>query len=694
MKKQILFFLFLSIASVCFSQNQITTYTTYNTGQSIGSNTIADITQNPLTNDIWFTGPNEIFYLNQDTFRQYSFLHNFYQTLELFVDINQDGHICFFYNDSLYVQFQDSINSIAIGSGNSQCNDLICDSQGNVWIASSTGLYRFNGNNIDYFGISDGLGSSGVRTVFEDSQGTIWVGDNNGVADFNGSGFNHYPIQWTTNNKGVSTIGQDSNGTIWVGGLSIAFFNGSSWNILDIATLLGSVSPIQYVNCINVDNQGKLWFGTGADGLFYKDGNAWTHQTESDGLPNNHIKCSYRDHQGKLWFGFNSGGLATLFNGNWSYFSTNNALADNIVYDIHADSESNIWFATYNGISKFDSNWSTYLSHYNSQAAKAIKSDMQGRVCVKADNIYRYFGNVLDTVYTNQETGAIDFISTGLEEYWISNMSGVQRCQGPDYNLLQNWDYFYPSDGLPDIASVAIEKDSSNRIWVGTYGGPAIYNGSGFDPIVIPSDDFGPGILDIRTDLLGNIWFASFNGAAMFDGANWDFYTTTQGLVNNYVEKIEIASDSTIWFSTWGGISVKTDTGFYSLTKMDGLVHDHIHCLEQDYIGNMWVGTHHGVNKIHNAVLADTTGLNTASRSQFYFNIFPNPATSSITIRSNKGMNGLTLEISTITGQLKIAKEVSSNIENIAISELEPGTYIIRLYSKQTSSARKLVVLN
>jgi Two component regulator propeller. len=69
--------------------------------------------------------------------------------------------------------------------GQNYINDLMEDRLGNIWIATSFGLYKYDGQKINSYFCDrynpDGLCNDWVNVVFEDEQGWIWVGTNQGV---------------------------------------------------------------------------------------------------------------------------------------------------------------------------------------------------------------------------------------------------------------------------------------------------------------------------------------------------------------------------------------------------------------------------------------------------------------------------------------------------------------------------------
>ena len=92
--------------------------------------------------------------------------------------------------------------------------DLIEDRNGNLWIATQSGLSCFDGNTFQTFTTKDGLPSNHIHCLFEDRQGHIWLGTDGRVAHYNGQLFQ------TINSPHIGSvlrILEDRNGDFWFG---------------------------------------------------------------------------------------------------------------------------------------------------------------------------------------------------------------------------------------------------------------------------------------------------------------------------------------------------------------------------------------------------------------------------------------------------------------------------------------------
>ena len=102
------------------------------------------------------------------------------------------------------------------GLTDDRVTDLLEDRHGNLWIATLSGLCRFDGSTFQTFTTDDGLPSNRIRCVFEDRQGHLWLGTDRGVTHCDGQLFQ------TINSPHIGPVCQileDRDGTFYFGTL-------------------------------------------------------------------------------------------------------------------------------------------------------------------------------------------------------------------------------------------------------------------------------------------------------------------------------------------------------------------------------------------------------------------------------------------------------------------------------------------
>ena len=95
-------------------------------------------------------------------------------------------------------------------------NDLLLDSNGNLWIATQSGLSCFDGIVFRNFTTEDGLPSNRIHCLFEDSRGHLWLSTDGGVVHCDGQLFQ------TIKSPHIGTVCQileDRDGSFYFGTL-------------------------------------------------------------------------------------------------------------------------------------------------------------------------------------------------------------------------------------------------------------------------------------------------------------------------------------------------------------------------------------------------------------------------------------------------------------------------------------------
>ncbi|KGL63285.1 choice-of-anchor V domain-containing protein [Polaribacter sp. Hel1_85] len=86
---------------------------------------------------------------------------------------------------------------------------------------------------------------------------------------------------------------------------------------------------------------------------------------------------------------------------------------------------------------------------------------------------------------------------------------------------------------------------------------------------------------------------------------------------------------------------------------------------------------------------AQVLGISTAKRLQF--DMYPNPASESISIQLPSGSNKATVQFYDYVGRLALTKNISSANDNINVRDLSSGVYILKVISEDKIGSQKFV---
>jgi len=237
-----------------------------------------------------------------------------------------------------------------IGDGSLQITGISEDKDGNIWIGTSGGIMKYNGEKFQTFTDKDGLPSNNVWQIYEDSKGVLWIGTiRGGVCTYDGKKFVQVAGEKELG-EGWDWIGYitgDRKGNIWFSTIAHGVWRYDGKDFTKFTTEDGL--PGNTVLGIMEDSKGNIWFGSDG-GIGRYDGKNFRTFTTKDGLAENGFAVPFEDSKGNLWFGIETGGVHKFDGKNFQTFTTDDGLLSNVAWNIMADKSGNIIFATSRGI--------------------------------------------------------------------------------------------------------------------------------------------------------------------------------------------------------------------------------------------------------------------------------------------------------------------------------------------------------
>jgi hypothetical protein len=215
--------------------------------------------------------------------------------------------------------------------------DVLGDSQGNIWVATNTGIRLYTAGGWDYLTDREGVRpATATYALTEDHNGRIWIGGLHGLTLFDR---NRFVATFTTANSGlpanaIRTLFVDSNNDLWAGtDVGLARFDGLGWTTYTTAQGL----PHNTIFDLDQPGTGHLAIST-ANGLSLYNGVSFTTQSLPIAAANLPLSV---DENGRLW-----AGRAVRQGAQWRvYYSTNSGLRHDSVSDTATDGADRIWFS-------------------------------------------------------------------------------------------------------------------------------------------------------------------------------------------------------------------------------------------------------------------------------------------------------------------------------------------------------------
>ncbi len=204
--------------------------------------------------------------------------------------------------------------------------DIIEDHRGFMWIGTTDGLFRYDGNRYVVYRHNKkdpgSIANSNIGRLLQDSRGNFWIGTNNGLDQFRWetetfTHFFHDPNDPSSiSHNEVESMLEDKQGNLWFGtyhgGLNL--FNretGKFERFLHDPNNPGSISN----NCVyfmTEDSHGFLWIATGMGAnRFDREKGIFKHYQADKEVPgsldHNRVQAFCEDRDGNFWVGTNNG---------------------------------------------------------------------------------------------------------------------------------------------------------------------------------------------------------------------------------------------------------------------------------------------------------------------------------------------------------------------------------------------------
>lgn len=443
--------------------------------------------------------------------------------------------------------FESETFNLLPGTEGQTVSNLSVDKTANVWFIKNQTLIRLNvktGKQISFDGELELPTSLSITEKQE-----VWVSSGAGyIARFLGDGkgfdrfdmFSHSAPALTRWIPVIQAAGED---TILVGtqGQGLKVFSMRSRGYTDVLSYNKDQTPI-YVRDILHNTGQEYWLAT-ESGIFIYDLNAGLKQhlrkdrNDPFSLSDNAIYTLTKDQEGGIWAGTYFGGVNYYTEEN-SFFEKifsrghENLLKNNAVREIVPDSFGNLWIGTEDaGLVKFNPTTNAFLSFQADGRAGSISHN----------NIH-------------------GLVAWG-RELWVGTFeNGLDILDIPTGKVLKTFKTENSSLGSNFIEALHLTKDGN--LYLGSSSGLFKFNPDNNDFIKItkvPSVH----LHSIKEDEKGVLWIAaSNNGVLAYDPVSDNLEQFSQeagsqfGPLSNYVNDLSFDHQGNLWVSTENGLSM------------------------------------------------------------------------------------------------------------------------------------------
>jgi len=513
-------------------------------------------------------------------------------------------------------------------------NKIFKLSSGKFVVLSSRFVFVWDGNT-NWQRIKGFNGSP--TAVDEDSNHNIWIGTTSGVYEFDSQYalINNYSLYGKSGHKlAVNALSIDSKDSVWVGARvgqtfdtstsSYVKYGGGIFLINGIATQVLDTLIDGEVNAVKAMQDGTIWFAGSKlnspknDKLVIYDTAADTtvsYSMSNGTLPRNGIGSIQADSSGNKWITlFDYGGeqspIVSKYNGSsWTNYNQSDGIPYGNPESLSVFMDGSVYYSSADSTVKFsDSQWAL-VSNGNSKfplrEVSSVTKDNSGDIMFSAvsykhgtgGGIHVYNGSSWKFISSFNDGGLFSNIIFGSTvdhdgNLWVSGFYGVGKYDG------NTWTYYNTSDGLAENYNWRLLTARDGTIWLSGSGASQSDTNmvTSFKNGTFTKHDLGNQYHEsLFEDSNGNIWFGSFesNGVAKYDGSNVTIYGKKDGVNLDVVEGIGEDAQGNIYLAgdIRNGSSpiYKYDGSNWTPLMYKGSINYHAYDMASDSSGNLFV---------------------------------------------------------------------------------------------------------
>lgn len=561
---------------------------------------------------------------------------------------------------------------------------------------------RSNNYRFAHIDSENGLSHGSVKCFFKDHRGILWVGTSNGLNRYDGNNVKAYTVKMgdfhAYNSNDILELFEDPIGNIWIKttwGINIFDTKTEQFNKNQGKVLKKTGMPNFQIEKIVKDNSGNFWFIHKQQGISLykvKTGKivhlmATSHKNS---IVSNTVSNLIQDLKGNIWVIHKNGILEKLSGNPLRVVYRNHTIAKELGlaannYNLLVDSDNDLWIGTNGDFGVF------YYNHATStlkKIEKGIKPTRKsgndflrgmaegpdGRIWVNSENegiclinkkdfstSYIHHNGELENSLSHNSILSLYKDNEGI--IWVGTFKN-----GIDYYHREIFKFPYPQQKIysepyslstNDVAPFA--EDEKGNLWVGTNGGGLLYYNRLTGRCTKyqhnaknPNSISGDVIVSLLYDKNHHLWIGTyFKGLDKYDGKKFIHYMhdpkNSNSLSDNSVYKLFEDSKGRLWIGTLqGGINLfdRKTGNFYNSKSQSGSypLHSNYVCeIAEDKDGNIWAGGGYGIDVFNPETgkskhfLNDLSNISALS-SNNVFSIF-NDSSGRIWIGTAEGLN-------------------------------------------------------
>lgn len=463
---------------------------------------------------------------------------------------------------------------------------------------------------IKRLGMEDGLSSNYTQKIIQDQKGYIWVATSSGLNRFDGQKFILYgqDNHKTEQNWINGLLADPTNDNVWVGtDQGLFYFDYPTGSMMPHATPLSHLD--KNITGLTAATDSGIWITHHTAGVIHwsaQDTTCYTPQTVL-GLKGP-FQTAVDDGNGNLYIGHSDKGLSIVsiknnFCKNYRHIPGNqNSLPDNSVNVIYKDKSHNIWLGTNNGLVLFNPQKESFTTFRQME-----------------NNEHSLLGNqVADIKQMNDGTLWISTYLGGVSIFNLLENTFTPPAQAIFTRITASND----GHGLSSPNAQSIIQDSFGNIWIGNYRGGIDFISHTqplFNTITYKTEKYGHNcnkqVWGLWADNNRQIWLGGEGELGIYkEGKEIEIIPLNQCRLNKqtHISVIHQDKHGDLWLGTHKhGVAI-----YHPDTKRITCIGDDkdgsldILCFYEDTDGKIWIGTQSGLYSAYNRELTQEDKIN------------------------------------------------------------------------------------